>query len=116
MEYEVTVVFPGQGVSRLQVTADSPEAVAAAPALRGGVVVAQRALAERRGRRGPFPLALFTRQLLSLLQAGLTDHGVGGTVVAHFHSGAEIDFAGIGTGHIDSFADLVAHSNQLLLV
>ena len=72
MEYEVTVVFPGQGVSRLQVTADSPEAVAAAPALRGGVVVAQRALAERRGRRGPFPLALFTRQLLSLLQAGLT--------------------------------------------
>lgn len=48
--------------------------------------------------------------------AGLTDHGVGGTVVAHFHSGAEIDFAGIGTGHIDSFADLVAHSNQLLLV
>lgn len=48
--------------------------------------------------------------------AGLTDHGAGGTVVAHFHSGAEIDFAGIGTGHIDSFADLVAHSDQLLLV
>lgn len=67
-------VFPGQGVSRLKVAADSPELVAAAPALAGGVVVSMRPLGQSkaRGRGGKFPLPLFTRQLLSLLRAGLT--------------------------------------------
>ncbi|WP_428827817.1 type II secretion system F family protein [Azonexus sp. IMCC34842] len=70
----MTAVFPGQGVSLLRVAADSPEAVASAPALQGGLVVSLRALGEQKGggRRGKFPLPLFTRQLLALLQAGLT--------------------------------------------
>ncbi|WP_226419587.1 type II secretion system F family protein [Dechloromonas denitrificans] len=70
----MTAVFPGQGVSLLRVAADSPEAVAAAPALQGGLVVSLRVLGEQKGggRRGKFPLPLFTRQLLALLQAGLT--------------------------------------------
>jgi general secretion pathway protein F len=74
MDYDVTAVFPERGVTRLRVTADSPELLAAAPALQGGVVVSVAALDARRGQRraGKFPLPLFTRQLLSLLQAGLT--------------------------------------------
>ena len=49
--------------------------------------------------------------------AGLTDHGAGGTVVAHFHSGRRDRLCrDRHLGHIDSFADLVAHSDQLLLV
>ena len=74
MDFEVTALFPGQGVSLLRVAADSPEAVAAAPALQGGLVVSLRVLGEQKsaGRRGKFPLPLFTRQLLALLQAGLT--------------------------------------------
>lgn len=74
MEYEVMAVFPGRGVSRLQVAAESPELVAAAPALQGGVVVSLRALGQQksRARGGKFPLPLFTRQMLSLLKAGLT--------------------------------------------
>jgi len=74
MDYDVTAVFPGRGVTRLRVTADSPELLAAAPALQGGVIVSAEALDARRskGRAGKFPLPLFTRQLLSLLQAGLT--------------------------------------------
>lgn len=72
MDYEVTAVFPGRGISRLRVAADSADLVPAAPALQGGVVVSLRPLGERRGKGGKFPLPLFTRQLLSLLQAGLT--------------------------------------------
>ncbi|PKO49355.1 MAG: type II secretion system protein [Betaproteobacteria bacterium HGW-Betaproteobacteria-4] len=74
MDYDVMAVFPGRGVCRLTVSAESPDLVAALPALQGGVVVSQRALGRRqaRGRGGKFPLPLFTRQLLSLLQAGLT--------------------------------------------
>ncbi len=74
MDYEVMAVFPGRGVSRLRVVAESPDLVAAAPALQGGVVVSLRALGQSRARarRGKFPLPLFTRQMLSLLKAGLT--------------------------------------------
>lgn len=74
MDYDVTAVFPGRGVSRLRVTAESPELLAAAPALQGGVIVSAEALGARRAqsRAGRFPLPLFTRQLLALLQAGLT--------------------------------------------
>ena len=74
MDYEVMAVFPGRGVSRLRVVAESPDLVAAAPALQGGVVVSLRPLGQSkaRSRRGKFPLPLFTRQMLSLLKAGLT--------------------------------------------
>ncbi|MDP3538816.1 MAG: type II secretion system F family protein [Azonexus sp.] len=74
MDYEVMAVFPGRGVSRLLVAAESPDLVAAAPALQGGVVVSLRALGQQksRARGGKFPLPLFTRQMLSLLKAGLT--------------------------------------------
>lgn len=74
MDFEVTAVFPGRGVCRLRVAADSPELLGAAPALQGGVLVSQRRLGAngRQGRGGKFPLPLFTRQLLSLLKAGLT--------------------------------------------
>lgn len=67
-------VFPGRGVSRLTVSAESPELLAAAPALQGSVIVSSRPLGQqtRRSRGGKFPLALFTRQMLSLLKAGLT--------------------------------------------
>lgn len=74
MDFEVTAVLPGRGVCRLRVAADSPELLGAAPALQGGVLVSQRRLGAsgRQGRAGKFPLPLFTRQLLSLLKAGLT--------------------------------------------
>lgn len=72
MDYEVTALFPGKGVSRLTVSADTPDGVPAAPALQGGVVVSLRPLGRRQEGGGKFPLPLFTRQLLSLLQAGLT--------------------------------------------
>jgi general secretion pathway protein F len=72
MEFEVTAVFPGRGISRLRVAADSADQVAAAPALAGAVVVSLKSLGERRASGGKFPLPLFTRQLLALLQAGLT--------------------------------------------
>lgn len=65
-------VFPGLGVSRLTVSAESPELLAAVPALQGGVIIASRPLNQRAGRGGKFPLPLFTRQMLSLLNAGLT--------------------------------------------
>ena len=67
-------VFPGRGVCRLTVAAESPEQLAAAPALQGGVIVSSRAIGQRsrRARGGKFPLPLFTRQMLSLLKAGLT--------------------------------------------
>jgi len=67
-------VFPGRGVSRLTVSADSPELLAAVPSLQGGVIVSSRPLGQhsRRARGGKFPLPLFTRQMLSLLKAGLT--------------------------------------------
>lgn len=74
MDYEVTAIFHPQGVSRLRVVADSPEGVAALPALQGGIVVSVRPLGRpaKRAKAGKFPLSLFTRQLLSLLLAGLT--------------------------------------------
>ena len=74
MDYDVMAVFPGRGVTRLTVAAESPELVASAPALQGGVVVSLRQLGQRKakGRGGKFPLPLFTRQMLSLLKAGLT--------------------------------------------
>jgi general secretion pathway protein F len=74
MDYEVMAVFPGRGVSRLTVSADSPELLAAVPSLQGGVIVSSRPLGQssRRARGGKFPLPLFTRQMLSLLKAGLT--------------------------------------------
>jgi general secretion pathway protein F len=111
MDYEVMAIFPGRGVSRLLVAADSPEQVAAAPALQGGVVVSLRALNEgkKRGKQGKFPLPLFTRQLLSLLQAGLTvvegletlaaqDQGsvtadVLGSLLAHLREGQSLSAA-----------------------
>jgi len=67
-------VFPGRGVCRLTVAAESPELLAAAPALQGGVIVSSRPIGQRsrRARGGKFPLPLFTRQMLSLLKAGLT--------------------------------------------
>ncbi|MFH1657864.1 MAG: type II secretion system F family protein [Pseudomonadota bacterium] len=67
-------VFPGRGVCRLTVAAESPELLGAAPALQGGVIVSSRAIGQRSGRArgGKFPLPLFTRQMLSLLKAGLT--------------------------------------------
>lgn len=73
MEYEVTAVFPGRGVCRLRVAADAPENLGSAPELQGAAIIGQRALAvaaKSASRR--FPLPLFTRQLLSLLRAGLT--------------------------------------------
>lgn len=72
MDFEVVAVFPGQGVSRLQLAAESAELVAMAPALQGGVVVSVREVGRKAGRGGKFPLPLFTRQMLSLLNAGLT--------------------------------------------
>jgi len=72
MDFEVTAVFPGRGITRLRVAADSAELVPAAPAMAGGVVVSLKRLGERRETGGKFPLPLFTRQLLALLQAGLT--------------------------------------------
>lgn len=74
MDYEVMAVFPGRGVSRLRVVAESPDQVATDPALQGGIVVSLHALGQSRarGRSGKFPLPLFTRQMLSLLKAGLT--------------------------------------------
>lgn len=67
-------VFPGRGVCRLTVAAESPELLGAAPALQGGVIVSSRPVGPRSGRArgGKFPLPLFTRQMLSLLKAGLT--------------------------------------------
>lgn len=74
MDYDVMAVFPGRGVCRLTVAAESPELLGAAPALQGGVIVSSRAIGQRSGRArgGKFPLPLFTRQMLSLLKAGLT--------------------------------------------
>lgn len=74
MDFEVTAFFPERGVCCLRVAADSPESLSLAPALQGGVLVSQRRLGDikSRSRRGKFPLPLFTRQLLSLLKAGLS--------------------------------------------
>lgn len=74
MEYEVTAVFPGQGIRRLRIAADRPEGLENAPELQGAAIIGQRALGSLRSPRGAskFPLPLFTRQLLSLLRAGLS--------------------------------------------
>jgi len=111
MDYDVTAVFPGQGITRLKLAADSPDALAALPALAGGVIVSALPLGEnrQRGRGGKFPLPLFTRQLLSLLQAGLTvvegletlaaqDQGsvtaeVLGSLLAHLREGLSLSAA-----------------------
>lgn len=73
MEFEVVAVFPARGVTRLRLAADSPAELALAPALQGAIVVSSRALGtkHRTGRHSRFQLGLFTRQLLSLLEAGL---------------------------------------------
>lgn len=111
MDYDVTAVFPGQGITRLKLAADSPDALAALPALAGGVIVSALPLGDnrQRGRGGKFPLPLFTRQLLSLLQAGLTvvegletlaaqDQGsvtaeVLGSLLAHLREGQSLSAA-----------------------
>jgi len=74
MDYEVMAVFPGHGVSRLLVSAESADQAALAPALHRGVIVSLRPLGQDKARRrgGKFPLPLFTRQMLALLKAGLT--------------------------------------------
>lgn len=74
MDFEVTAVFPGRGVSRLRLAAASAEDLARLPDLEGGMIVSAAPLRQISvGRRSAaFPLPLFTRQLLSLLQAGLT--------------------------------------------
>jgi general secretion pathway protein F len=122
MDYEVMAVFPGRGVSRLRVVAESPDLVAFAPALQGVVVVSLRALGQSRarGRRGKFPLPLFTRQMLSLLKAGLTvvegletlsaqDQGsltadVLGSLLAHLREGQSLSAAM--QRHPEAFPDL----------
>jgi general secretion pathway protein F len=122
MDYEVMAVFPGRGVSRLHVVAESPDLVALAPALQGGVVVSLRALGQGRARtrRGKFPLPLFTRQMLSLLKAGLTvvegletlsaqDRGshtadVLGSLLAHLREGQSLSAAL--QRHPEAFPDL----------
>lgn len=72
MDFSVLAVFPERGVSRLEVSADSAAEVGLSPALQGAVVISVEPLTKRRVRRtGRFDLALFTRQLLSLLEAGL---------------------------------------------
>lgn len=73
MDFDVTAVFHGRGISRLRVVADSESLVAASPLLAGAVVVSVKPVGQTSQRRaGRFPLPLFTRQLLSLLRAGLT--------------------------------------------
>ena len=74
MEYEVTAVFPGRGICRLRVVAERCEDLESLPELQGAAIIGQRTLAMTGGSSGArkFPLPLFTRQLLSLLRAGLT--------------------------------------------
>lgn len=74
-EYEVTAILPGQGLSRLRVSADGVEQVAGLPALAGSVIVsvdAVRSMGRGQRSQGKFPLVLFARQLLALVRAGLT--------------------------------------------
>ncbi len=72
MEFDVVAVFPGQRVSRLRVAADSAAALPQAAALQGAVIVSSVAAGRLAGQSaGKFQLPLFTRQLLSLLEAGL---------------------------------------------
>lgn len=72
MEFDVVAVLPGQKVSRLRVAADSAAALSQLPALHGAVIVSAEAVGRIAGQRaGKFQLPLFTRQLLSLLEAGL---------------------------------------------
>lgn len=73
MEFDVVAVFPGQGVSRLRVAADSASDLPQASSLLGAVIVSADPVGQKRSknRSGKFQLPLFTRQLLSLLEAGL---------------------------------------------
>ena len=73
MEFDVVAVFPGQGVSRLRVAADSTSDLPQATSLLGAVIVSAEPVGQKRraSRSGKFQLPLFTRQLLSLLEAGL---------------------------------------------
>ena len=73
MEFDVLAVQPEKGLVRLRVSADSAAALAQSPLLLGAVIVSADAVAPGRTSRrsGKFELALFTRQLLSLLEAGL---------------------------------------------
>jgi general secretion pathway protein F len=73
MEFDVIALLPGQGASRLRVTADSAADLPLANSLQGAVIVSATPVAQglRFGRPGKFHLPLFSRQLLSLLEAGL---------------------------------------------
>lgn len=72
MEFDVVAVLPGQKVSRLRVVAESAAALSQIPALHGAAIVSAKAVGQVAGQRaGKFQLPLFTRQLLSLLEAGL---------------------------------------------
>ena len=72
MEFDVIAVLPEQKVSRLRVSADSAAALSQLPALHGAVIVSAEAVRQIASQRaGKFQLPLFTRQLLSLLEAGL---------------------------------------------
>jgi len=73
MEFDVVAVFPGSGVARLRISADSAAELPQSAALQGAVIVSSQALGQgrRASRSGRFQLPLFTRQLLSLLEAGL---------------------------------------------
>lgn len=72
MEFDVVAVLPGQKVSRLRVSADSAAVLSQLPPLHGAVIVSAEAVTRVASQRGgKFQLPLFTRQLLSLLEAGL---------------------------------------------
>lgn len=72
MEFDVVAVLPGQKLSCLRVAADSVAALPQAPALQGAVIISSVAVGRIAGQRaGKFQLPMFTRQLLSLLEAGL---------------------------------------------
>lgn len=71
MEFDVVAILPGQNVSRLRVEADSAAALSQVPVLQGAVIVSSKLASRGAGPRGKFQLSLFTRQLLSLLEAGL---------------------------------------------
>lgn len=73
MEFDVVAVRPGQGIAHLRLTADSAAELALLPALGGALIISAEPVrvGGRQRRAGRFQLPLFTRQLLSLLEAGL---------------------------------------------
>ncbi len=72
MDFDVVAVRAGQGVCRLRLEAENAAALATHPAMQGAVVVSAIPVGGvSRRTAGKFQLSLFTRQLLSLLEAGL---------------------------------------------